>query len=138
MNINVLEKAPCSVGILIDRGVLGGSVSMLASRYICHVAVIFIGGVDDTKALAHGSRMARHPSVDLTVARFLLFGEENSKDRKRDSDLLEEYRVANGDNERFVVVEEVGGTIRTLHFFQGLVSGVSARSLESSETCLLP
>ncbi|XP_008244850.2 PREDICTED: cation/H(+) antiporter 15-like [Prunus mume] len=107
MNINVLEKAPCSVGILIDRGVLGGSVSMLASRYICHVAVIFIGGADDTKELAHGSRMARHPSMDLTVARFLLFGEENSKDRKQDSDLLEEYRVANGDNERFVVVEEV-------------------------------
>ncbi|CAL8126123.1 unnamed protein product [Prunus armeniaca] len=107
LNINVLEKAPCSVGILIDRGVLGGSVSMLASRYICHVAVIFIGGADDTEALAYGARMARHPSVDLTVARFLLFGEENSKDRKRDSDMLEEYRVANGDNERFVVVEEV-------------------------------
>ncbi|CAL9025274.1 unnamed protein product [Prunus brigantina] len=77
------------------------------SRYICHVTVIFIGGADDTEALAHGARMARHPSVDLIVARFLLFGEENSKDRKRDSDLLEEYQVANADNERFVVVEEV-------------------------------
>ncbi|XP_050156015.1 cation/H(+) antiporter 15-like [Malus sylvestris] len=107
MNMNVLEMAPCSVGILVDRGLLGGSVSVLTNQYTFHVAVIFIGGADDAEALAYGARMARHPSVDLTVARFLLFGDENSKDRKRESDLVEEYRLANADNERFVVVEEV-------------------------------
>ncbi|XP_061995958.1 cation/H(+) antiporter 15-like [Rosa rugosa] len=107
LNINLIEKAPCSVGILIDRGILGGSVSVLNSQFIFHVAVIFIGGVDDAEALAYGSRMASHPNVDLTVARFLLFGEENCKERKQDSDLLEEYRRANAGNERFVVVEEV-------------------------------
>ncbi|XP_050385896.1 cation/H(+) antiporter 15-like [Argentina anserina] len=107
MNINVLEKAPCSVGILIDRGILSGSMSVLSNQYIYHVAVIFLGGVDDAEALAYGSRMASHPNVDLTVARFLLFGDDNLKDRKRDTDLLEEYRRAHVGNERFVVVEEV-------------------------------
>lgn len=107
LNINVLENAPCSVGILIDRGTLGRSVSVLTSRIMFHVAVIFIGGADDAEALAYGSRMASHPSVDLTVARFLLFGEENCKERKWDTDLLEEHRRANAGNERFVVVEEV-------------------------------
>ncbi|KAL6126806.1 hypothetical protein ACLB2K_074851 [Fragaria x ananassa] len=107
LNLSVLEKAPCSVGILIDRGILGGSMSLLTSQYIYHVAVIFLGGVDDAEALAYGSRMASHPNVDLTVARFLLFGEENCKERRRDTDLLEEYRRAHVGNERFVVVEEV-------------------------------
>lgn len=107
LNLSVLEKAPCSVGILIDRGILGGSMSVLTSQYIYHVAVIFLGGVDDAEALAYGSRMASHPNVDLTVARFLLFGEENCKERKRDTDLLEEYRRAHVGNERFVVAEEV-------------------------------
>ncbi|XP_048446629.1 cation/H(+) antiporter 15-like [Pyrus x bretschneideri] len=107
MNKNVLEMAPCSVGILIDRGLLAGTVSVLTSQYIFHVAVIFIGGADDAEALAYGARMARHRSVDLTVARLLLFGDENSKERKRDTDLVDEYRLANADNERFVVVEEL-------------------------------
>ncbi|KAF6154696.1 hypothetical protein GIB67_025747 [Kingdonia uniflora] len=48
-NINqiVLANAPCSVGILIDRG------------------------LDDREALSYAWRMARHPGVSLTVFRFL-------------------------------------------------------------------
>lgn len=107
MNIKVLESAPCSVGILIDRGILSGSISLLTGRPLYHVAVIYIGGADDAESLAYGSRMAKEESVDLTVVQFLLFGAENTKDRKRDSDLIDEYRHANAGNERFVIIEEV-------------------------------
>ncbi|KAK6227735.1 hypothetical protein QUC31_006816 [Theobroma cacao] len=106
LNINVLEKAPCSVGILIDRGVLNGFVSARTSSKF-QVAVLFIGGPDDMESLAYGCRMVKHESVNLTVIRFLLFGGENSKDRKNDSHLINEHRQDNMGNERFLYVEEV-------------------------------
>ncbi|KAK7281073.1 hypothetical protein RIF29_08748 [Crotalaria pallida] len=107
MNIRILERAPCSVGILIDRGVLSGFPSLLAARIKYNVAVLFIGGVDDAEALAYTIRMARHASVNVTIIRFLLFGEENSKDRKRDSDLIDEYKYFNAANQRFSMVDQV-------------------------------
>ncbi|MED6172202.1 hypothetical protein PIB30_047864 [Stylosanthes scabra] len=107
MNARVLEKAPCSVGILVDRGILCGSSSLLVSRTTYHVAVFFIGGADDAEALAYSSRMARHEIVHVTLVRFLLFGEENSKERKRDSDLVDEYRYYNAGNRHFEVMDEV-------------------------------
>ncbi|XP_027337562.1 cation/H(+) antiporter 15-like [Abrus precatorius] len=107
MNVKVLERAPCSVGILVDRGILSGSPSLLMAKATFYVAVLFIGGADDAEALAYGTRMARHECVSVTVVRFLLFGEENSKDRKRDSDLIDEYRYYNAGNRRFEVIDEV-------------------------------
>nr|POE55467.1 cation/h(+) antiporter 15 [Quercus suber] len=107
MNLKVLESAPCSVGILIDRGVLNGSMSLVVGHPLYHVAVIYLGGVDDAEALAYGARMTDNEKVDLTVVRFLIFGAENTKDRKHESDLINEYREANAGNDRFVIVEEV-------------------------------
>lgn len=108
MNIKVLETAPCSVGILIDRSILSVSApSLLIARATFFVAVLFIGGADDAEALAYGSRMARHECVSVTVVRFLLFGEENSKERKRESDLVDEYRYCNVGNRRFEIIDEV-------------------------------
>ncbi|KAE9596217.1 putative cation/H+ exchanger [Lupinus albus] len=48
MNIKILERAPCSVGILVDRGMISSSLSsLLSSKPVYHVAVFFIGGADD-------------------------------------------------------------------------------------------
>ncbi|CAJ1937801.1 unnamed protein product [Sphenostylis stenocarpa] len=69
VNLNVLSKAPCSVGILVDRGL---HVSHLAPDQKSHyVAVLFFGGHDDREALSYGWRMSEHPSINLTVMRFL-------------------------------------------------------------------
>ncbi|XVF40803.1 hypothetical protein PTKIN_Ptkin01aG0145500 [Pterospermum kingtungense] len=59
LNINVLEKAPCSVGILVDRGSLTGYVSVLTCPLQYRVAVIFIGGPDDMESLDYGCRMMK-------------------------------------------------------------------------------
>lgn len=59
------------------------------------------------QSLAYGLHMATHERVDITVTRFLLFGTENSKERKRDSDLLYEYRQTNIGNDRFGIVDKV-------------------------------
>ncbi|OWM78383.1 cation/H(+) antiporter 28 [Punica granatum] len=71
VNRKVLRHAPCSVGILVDRGF--GMMKKSSGSYLTlNVAVIFIGGKDDREALAYAGRVARHPGVKLTVIRFLV------------------------------------------------------------------
>ncbi|GLT70303.1 hypothetical protein SLA2020_423930 [Shorea laevis] len=70
VNKRVLEHAPCSVGILVDRG-LGGTTHVSASNVSSTITVLFFGGRDDHEAIAYGARMAEHPGVRLTVIRFL-------------------------------------------------------------------
>ncbi|XAR63458.1 hypothetical protein NMG60_11023398 [Bertholletia excelsa] len=71
VNRKVLRQAPCSVGILVDRGL--GSINRITRTSVSlHAAVIFIGGKDDREALAYAGRVARHPGVKLTVIRLLL------------------------------------------------------------------
>ncbi|XP_057497657.1 cation/H(+) antiporter 28-like [Actinidia eriantha] len=71
VNRKVLRHAPCSVGILVDRG-LGSLNKISRSAVTLFAAVIFIGGKDDREALACAGRVARHPGIKLTVIRFLL------------------------------------------------------------------
>ncbi|KAL6986344.1 Cation/H(+) antiporter 18 [Sarracenia purpurea var. burkii] len=71
VNRRVLEHAPCSVGILVDRG-LGGSTHVSASNVDSVTTVLFFGGPDDREALAYGARMAEHPGISLVVVRFLV------------------------------------------------------------------
>ncbi|EOA23494.1 hypothetical protein CARUB_v10016685mg [Capsella rubella] len=75
VNQRVLKNAPCSVGVLVDRGL--GSIeaqtsSLDGSNVVERVCVIFFGGPDDREALELGGRMAEHPAVKVTVIRFLV------------------------------------------------------------------
>ncbi|KAK7350645.1 hypothetical protein VNO77_09490 [Canavalia gladiata] len=68
INQNVMQEAPCSVGILVDRGHVSVSKSNL------RIGMVFIGGPDDREALAIAWRMAKHGGVHLSMVRILLFG----------------------------------------------------------------
>ncbi|PNY03553.1 cation H(+) antiporter 20-like protein, partial [Trifolium pratense] len=75
VNQKVLKNAPCSVGVLVDRGYgLGlknlGSDGTVAQR----ICIVFFGGPDDREVLELGKKMAEHPAVAVTVVRFV---EEN-------------------------------------------------------------
>uniref|UniRef100_A0A803PNR8 Cation/H+ exchanger domain-containing protein n=1 Tax=Cannabis sativa TaxID=3483 RepID=A0A803PNR8_CANSA len=70
VNKRVLEQAPCSVGIFVDRG-LGGTTHIAASNVCSELTVVFFGGSDDCEALAFGLRMAEHPGNSLKVVHFL-------------------------------------------------------------------
>eukprot|EP01018_Ginkgo_biloba_P021217 Gb_33373 [translate_table: standard] len=70
VNHKVLRHAPCSVGILVDRG-LGGQSQLAPSNVSHHVAVLFFGGPDDREALVFARRMAEHPGIKLTIIHFL-------------------------------------------------------------------
>ncbi|XP_047337306.1 cation/H(+) antiporter 18-like [Impatiens glandulifera] len=71
VNRNVLEGAPCSVGILVDRG-LGGNTHVSSKNVNSVFTVLFFGGHDDQEALAYGARMAEHPGITLVVIRFMV------------------------------------------------------------------
>ncbi|CAJ1974785.1 unnamed protein product [Sphenostylis stenocarpa] len=70
INQNVLANAPCSVGILVDRG-LSGSNRLAGNQVSHHIAVLFFGGPDDREALCYGWRMMEHPGISLTMMRFV-------------------------------------------------------------------
>ncbi|KAK6929531.1 Cation/H+ exchanger [Dillenia turbinata] len=107
MNLNLLEHSPCSVGILVDRGMLQGTITVLNSREYYHVAVLYIGGPDDGECLAYGARMAHHFRVHLTIIRILLFGNDNARNRKFDTDLINAVRQEHRANNRFEYREVV-------------------------------
>ncbi|KAK6158317.1 hypothetical protein DH2020_005631 [Rehmannia glutinosa] len=71
MNKRVLEHAPCSVGILVDRG-LGGTSHISASNVDFTITTFFFGGRDDREALSYGALMAEHPGISLNVVRFVV------------------------------------------------------------------
>ncbi|KAL8138893.1 hypothetical protein V2J09_004894 [Rumex salicifolius] len=66
VNRHVLKEAPCSVGILVDRG-LGGSVHVAASNVSSMIVMAFFGGPDDREALAFAQRMVEHPGITVVV-----------------------------------------------------------------------
>lgn len=107
MNIKVVDKAPCSVGILVDRGIFNGWLSIINSQSIYRVAVIFITGPDDMESLCYGARMAGHTNVTLTIFRYLLLGYDSSRERKQDNILIDEVRHANMENQNFIYQEHV-------------------------------
>ncbi|KAK7315154.1 hypothetical protein VNO77_33687 [Canavalia gladiata] len=68
LNFCVMERAPCSVGILIERAQMTHIFSPETPYTVC---LLFIGGKDDREALFFAKRMTKNPHVRLTVVRFL-------------------------------------------------------------------
>ncbi|KAG2711613.1 hypothetical protein I3760_04G084700 [Carya illinoinensis] len=125
VNQNVLANAPCSVGVLVDRG-LNGSARLSGNQVSHHVAVLFFGGPDDREALSYAWRMSEHPGINLTVMRFIpsedaneLIGigfndrrmltveTEDEKEKQQDEELINEFRMKNMNDESIVYIEKV-------------------------------
>lgn len=128
VNQNVLANAPCSIGILVDRG-LNGSTRLAANQVSHHIAVLFFGGPDDREALAYAWRMCEHPGISLTVMRFIS-GEDavepaaqpstdpndprilkvetdNERERQVDEEYINDFRTKNSNDESIVYTEKV-------------------------------
>ncbi|CAL4902526.1 unnamed protein product [Urochloa decumbens] len=93
LNTNVQRFSPCTVGVLVDRGLGGGAPGGLT-----RVAALFFGGRDDREAVALATRMVNNPAIDLTVLRFVQKGGGSSlaefdalKERKADDACLREF-----------------------------------------------
>ncbi|CAH8387927.1 unnamed protein product [Eruca vesicaria subsp. sativa] len=79
VNISLLERAPCSIGVLNNRG-HRNLKSKKSSSGTVKVGVIFIGGKDDWEALSIAKWLRQNPRVRLTVIRFLS-GQEPDKSK---------------------------------------------------------
>ncbi|XP_059650950.1 cation/H(+) antiporter 18-like [Cornus florida] len=98
VNHRVLEHAPCSVGILVDRG-LGGNTHIRASNVSYMITVLFFGGCDDREALTYGARMAEHPGIYLKVVRFLVEPEAAGEIVRVDTDANSGTKLCSADEE---------------------------------------
>lgn len=130
INQNVLANAPCSIGILVDRG-LTGSTRLAANQIAHHVAVLFFGGPDDREALAYAWRMCEHPGINLTVMRFipgenvietttgdaarrtqsgreiLTVSTDNDREKQADEDYINEFRARTMNDPSVLYTEKV-------------------------------
>ncbi|GLT78883.1 hypothetical protein SLA2020_504020 [Shorea laevis] len=96
-NINVLDKAPCSVGILVDRCTLSGSSTLFTKLSIYCIAVLYLGGEDDREALAYAKRIAGCATVQVTVIRFIPVDHSSSEwDDVLDNEFLKDIKHGNG------------------------------------------
>ncbi|KAL8539325.1 hypothetical protein ACS0TY_001084 [Phlomoides rotata] len=104
INCEVLELAPCSVAILVDRHKVRRHVS---STY--NVGVAFFSGADDREALAYAKRMAQSPDVHLTVVRFVpwdIYAGDSQWDAVLDAEILKETRMQGAHQDNIVYREE--------------------------------
>ena len=114
VNKNILSKAPCSVGILIDRVLSPSAVSSvsLTNRVdLYKVGMIFVEGPDDREALAYATRMAEHPKVALTVVRVIepKRSSRHPTDQDLDAEMIKEFKLimATSENKHWTYEEEI-------------------------------
>ncbi|KAK9998427.1 hypothetical protein SO802_018030 [Lithocarpus litseifolius] len=107
VNKNVLKKAPCSIGVLVDRGEIGGNLSILTGNSSYLIAMLFIGGADDREALAYSIRMAGHPNVSLTVVQLIASGYNTcSYQENLDKEAMDELWASSNGNPKIKHEEE--------------------------------
>ncbi|KAK1351557.1 Cation/H(+) antiporter like [Heracleum sosnowskyi] len=113
MNNNVLENAPCTVGILVDCKGLTESSAAVRPWLCFHVCLIFIGGPDDREALIYCSRMCEHANITLTIIHI-----SEALPSELDLDAMDRFRDTNVYNNRVFYnsesVKEGTDTVRVL------------------------
>ncbi|WCJ40169.1 Cation/hydrogen exchanger family protein [Euphorbia peplus] len=109
-NLNILNRAPCSIAMLVENDFVGAPRATFSTRSCFCVAVLFLGGTDDREALAIGARMAGHHCIKLTVIRLLENGSissDETEEKKTDNIVVTEFRIAMTGNLRVIYIEEV-------------------------------
>ncbi|KAI3957994.1 hypothetical protein MKW98_020636 [Papaver atlanticum] len=93
VNQSILQKAPCTVGILFYH-INGPKPFYDVSIKRHNVAMIFIGGPDDREALTYSMRIANEQNLKLTVFRFTHSDVRGNSTReaKKDANLIKELQ----------------------------------------------
>ncbi|KAK7387274.1 hypothetical protein VNO78_27945 [Psophocarpus tetragonolobus] len=108
LNQNVLNKAPCSVGIFIDRSMMNGKLLVTHEKSLCEIAMVFLGAGDDPEALAYSLRIAQHPNVRLTVFWIRVKMLDNKRKTKNPYiDLMEQIRYSTYHDGKVIFNEEI-------------------------------
>lgn len=105
---NILRMAPCSVGLLFDRGIFGDILPIFTRKLELNVCVLFFGGPDDREALAYGSRMAKNPNIILRVIKFIPIKQSIVSvliQENQDLDMINEFRRRNMNKKNVEYIE---------------------------------
>ncbi|XP_027110696.1 cation/H(+) antiporter 15 isoform X1 [Coffea arabica] len=107
INCSVLDMAPCSVGILIDRKKMSNPSRVPSVLH--RVAVLFLGGNDDREALAYGLRMAKSPGVHLSVVRLISREDvvEDEWEKVLDAESLRAFKLRSSQQDNVAFKEEM-------------------------------
>ncbi|CAJ1971215.1 unnamed protein product [Sphenostylis stenocarpa] len=92
LNSRVLERAPCSVGILVSRGSSSSSTHNNNDNSIKRIAMIFLGGLDDREALCLAKRAIKDCACNLVVYHLVSGPGEANWDLMLDDDVLKSVK----------------------------------------------
>uniref|UniRef100_A0ACD5U867 Uncharacterized protein n=1 Tax=Avena sativa TaxID=4498 RepID=A0ACD5U867_AVESA len=160
LNERVLQRASCTVGILVERHLpsisvaeptttttaprtTGGDEEQMMSTIstsptsqpaadqeavVHHVVAVFLSGPDDREAVAYATRLATHPSVSVTVSRFLLAKQQPAAADNKEEQEEEDEEFMSEVYAGFVAPGRVSYTetyvsngVETLHALSGMV-----------------
>ncbi|CAJ1964603.1 unnamed protein product [Sphenostylis stenocarpa] len=118
LNCNVLERAPCSIGILVNRG-----PSSFNSTTI-KMAMVFLGGPDDREALCLANRCAKDVNNSLYVFRLLADNHDTSNwDHMIDDEELRRVRGAHIKQDNVIYQEiTIGDASQTTCFIKDMAN----------------
>ncbi|XP_069155593.1 cation/H(+) antiporter 14 isoform X2 [Solanum lycopersicum] len=105
VNQQVLHKAPCSVGILVDRGQLADNTQILFGHSVFRITMLYLGGPDDDEALAYCCRMLGHPHISMSLV-WLKHSSDNIE-KCMESHMIQWFKANNVDAGRVSYQEEV-------------------------------
>jgi len=127
VNQKVLNKAPCSTGVLIDRSQMRGKLLVIHEKCFCETAMLFLGGADDQEAMAYAMRIAEHPNVKLTViwVRYMM-QQKQCNIKNPYIDMMEHVRYTSNLKEKVFfkeeIVEDGAGTTQVIRRMEGRYS----------------
>lgn len=107
----VLNHAPCSIAIFVEKGLLetttiGNNVCYSRNKFV----MLFLGGADAREALVYADRMvSNNEDVSLNVIRFLSYNSvgDDEMEKKLDDGVVTWFWVKNEVNQRVVYREVV-------------------------------
>ncbi|KAG2391004.1 hypothetical protein LR48_Vigan07g037500 [Vigna angularis] len=95
LNAKVLRRAPCSVGILVNRGSSSSSSThnnCIMTNSVKRIAMIFLGGSDDRESLCLAKRSIRDCSCNLVVYHLVWAHCEANWEMMLDDEVLKSVR----------------------------------------------
>ncbi|KAH7442334.1 hypothetical protein KP509_03G083000 [Ceratopteris richardii] len=142
----VLQHAPCSVAIYVDRG-LWGSTELSETLSEHKIAMLFFGGPDDREALVFALRIAEHPNVKLHVMRFIdQDKDQNALDSAIDVDSPKENHPSDDkklDEESIAPLKDLKRSLKacdaayTEFMYQGSAANAAENAVKSEDFSLI-
>ncbi|KAD3067523.1 hypothetical protein E3N88_35403 [Mikania micrantha] len=129
VNLKIMEKAPCSIGILLDRGQIGGPNSVLTRRgKVFRITQLFLGGADDREALAYSTRMAQRHLISLllVVLKTNLTDAEmapEAHEKRMDREVIDRFRMECRGKDVYIQEEVAKDAVETVHLLRQMEKG---------------